>query len=546
MFSYFEKGITDCKPYKKISIEALVKEIKTNNSTAIQELRKLDRKDKDYDAKKRKLKQTLPNITPNCTVSRRSLKNIIEFSGYVYFDIDDKENAGDYKAELIEKYKDSICLICLSSSGYGLSILTKIENEITACNFASIRRYICNHIFPDLKFDPVPNSQVNACYVSYDPDCYYNPSATIEIPQEFIADDDRQQAKSAFGTINYSSPDIVPNAPYLYKFIPIGEVINKLRFRTEVVVENRVFDMRPVEYCEVFLPPGYLIPKGKKIRVFSQVIHNLVFLNPDVSHDYIFSYIYWLNSHKTVPGTKASDRDLFRFFDMVCRSIKKSGVTNPTTRIKFFHCKPNTISPGETKILARKMTDMNKIYNSINKIQLAKQILESTNRESAFGTINYSSPDILSNALLVPRTTQQSVCDLLNENAKAKGLKGIGIRTVKKYWNVEPIDLDEVVQMENERIEITYVPKITQEQDICENDQEGSPGAHHQSRTGQERECQAEEHEDGDGDRNTEYTDDELWEHLKDDFGHLSGDARRNKITVLREIMEEQAAGAES
>ena len=542
MFSYFEKGIKDCNPCKKISIEALVKEIKTNNSTAIQELRKLDRRDKDYDAKKRKLKQTLPNITPNCTVSHRSLKNIIEFSGYMYFDIDDKENAAEYKTRLIEKYKESICMIWLSSSGYGLSMLTKIENEITASNFSSIRRYICNHIFADLKFDPVPSSQVNACYVSSDPDCYYNPSATIEIPHEFIADDERQQPKSAFGTINYSPPDILPNAPYRYKFIPIGEVINKLRFRTEVVVKNRVFDMSPVEYCEVFLPPGYLIPKGKKIRVFSQVIHNLVFLNPDVSYDYIFSYIYWLNSHKTVSGTKATDHDLFRFFDMVCRSIKKSGATNPTTRIKFFHCKPNTISPGETKILARRMTDMNKIYNSVNKIHLAKQILESPNRESAFDTINYSSPDILPNALLVPRITQQSVCDLINENAKAKGLRGIGIRTVKKYWNMEPIDLKDVVQMENDKIVITYVPKATQDQDIGENGHEGSPGARHQSRTDQERESQAETQDVGGGDRNVEYSDDELWEYMKNDFGHISKAAKKNKITVLREIMEEQAA----
>ena len=42
--------------------------------------------------------------------------------------------------------------------------------------------------------------------------------------------------------------------------------------------------------------------------------------------------------------------------------------------------------------------------------------------------------------------------------AGKNGTKGIGIRTVKRYWNIEPIDLDEVVQIENEKIGITYVP----------------------------------------------------------------------------------------
>ena len=106
MHSYFKDGIADCTPCKKISIETLVKEIKANNTPTIQKIRALDFKDINYDADKRKLKQHLPNITPNCTVSYRDQHHIIEFSGYIYFEVDDLDCAAEYKTQLINKYKD--------------------------------------------------------------------------------------------------------------------------------------------------------------------------------------------------------------------------------------------------------------------------------------------------------------------------------------------------------------------------------------------------------------------------------------------------------
>ena len=132
MFSYFEGGISNAKKFNNISIEKLLSLIGKCNPT-IEKIRELDLSDPDYKCKKDKLKSKLAYITPNCTVTYRDDSHIDKFSGYTYFDIDNKDkifkcrqDVLNYKNDLIEKYKGIIKLICISSSGYGLSILVKL------------------------------------------------------------------------------------------------------------------------------------------------------------------------------------------------------------------------------------------------------------------------------------------------------------------------------------------------------------------------------------------------------------------------------------
>jgi len=374
MFSYFNEGISDCVPSKKISIEKLIKEIRQNNNPNIQAIRALDPTDEKYDARKRQFKVSLPNITPCCTVSYRNDKSIVEFNGYMYFDIDKLEDAENLKNELVAKYREYICMMCVSCSGRGLSFLVKVENEVTVTNFTSIREYLSTHIFPDLKLDPQTKSKSNAWYISYDPNCYYNPSSVVDIPEQYLHDQEKKLNKSAKFNIINSSPDCLKTALYHYESIHISEVLKKLKFKTEVPVKNRIFDLYPIDYCEVYLPPNYKIPDGSKKLVFSHVIHNLVYLNPDVEPDYIFSYIKWLNQTKTV--TPAVFKDLIRHFNYVYYTIKNTGEIHPQVRIKYFHCRPDTISVFEKKRLGKRMTALYKKSETINLITYAKQLLE--------------------------------------------------------------------------------------------------------------------------------------------------------------------------
>ena len=131
-YSYFENGIKDVNPKKNIDFPQLIKLIRNNpKQSLIEEIRMLRLNGDDY---YKKLKDTLPNITPNCIVGYRSLKgnnidtNLKMFSQYLYFDID--EPGVDYKNYIIKKYGHLISMVCSSSSGGGVSILFKISNEI--------------------------------------------------------------------------------------------------------------------------------------------------------------------------------------------------------------------------------------------------------------------------------------------------------------------------------------------------------------------------------------------------------------------------------
>jgi len=462
MISYFTGGINNCTPDKKISIERLVKEIRTNKAPVIDTIRALDPTAKDYQKQKRQLKTKLSYVTPNCTVSYRSDENIIEFSGYLYFDIDGCHDAADEKLKLIEKYADYLSLVCISASGRGLSFLVKVENEITTRNFHSIRSYLCEHIFQGLKLDHNPSAMSNSCYVSHDPECHFNPAAIIEIPEEYTIEIIKK-TKSANSTINNSSPDIVPNAPYKHTFVSIRDVLNVLKFSTEVQIKNRVFDIEPTDYCEVVLKSGYYIPDRKKRAAFSQIIHNLLYLNPAVERDYILSYIIWVNEHRTV--TPANKRDVISWFDTVVKKIETAGELRPKLKVKYFHCRKKTIAPDVKQKLGIRLVNLYKSEEYIYQIGLAKQIIEI--QKSANNTINNPSTDIVPNALC--RATQSEVFQLIKERAKQFGAKGIGIRTIKKYWNAEPVGIDEIIEMENERLAITYISP----------DKEGNTPAHY-------------------------------------------------------------------
>ena len=98
--------------------------------------------------------------------------------------------------------------------------------------------------------------------------------------------------------------------------------------------------------------------------------------------------------------------------------------------------------------------------NSINKVQLAKQILEE-NRKSANDNIINPLYELLSIAP-IKKVTQREVFDFIKERATLTNTKGVSIRTIQTYWNYDFVDIQEIERIENERLEITYIPKEEQ------------------------------------------------------------------------------------
>src|ERR1017187_10699266 len=120
MFSYFQNGVKDTQPEKHIDFPSLINIIKNNpNKTSIETIRQLriEGNTEYIDFKKK-----LPNITPNCIVRFRNLKednfelNFINSSQYIYFDTDGISNIEEYKQYFIDRYRNQVSMVCRSSS----------------------------------------------------------------------------------------------------------------------------------------------------------------------------------------------------------------------------------------------------------------------------------------------------------------------------------------------------------------------------------------------------------------------------------------------
>lgn len=427
MFSYFKNGIEDVTQGKIIDISTLIKTVKNNPQVSkIGTIRKMK---EDGNNEYKEVKMALPYITPGGIFPIRNGANFQQCSGYIYFDIDTIKDVEKTKQELICRYGNIISMICISCSGKGLSILVKPEGiEISKENYTPIWKHIAEDFFSEINFDEKTKDVTRPWFISYDQDVFYNPDAFIEI------------RKSISPTIYNSSTRLLGLTPssmkeYDVKFLPIQEVFSVLKFKTEVQVQNKIFDIKPVEYCDVYFPSGYKIPNGKKQSVFINIIHKLVYLNSGVAPIYILSYLNFLNNTKTV--SKAKQRDFVSLFNMVYRGILDSGELNPGTRIKHIHFKENTVESTIKRRISSQMTGIIKQSDSIERIQLARQILRARGEKE----------------------TQVAVKNLIKVVAASIGVAGLSISTIKRYWNQEIIEIDKIVQELNESIQITYISK---------------------------------------------------------------------------------------
>ena len=138
MFSYFDGGIKNTESSNRIDLPKLIRIIQSNpNAEMIARIRELRNQG---DISYKSYKSQLPYITPNCMVKKRNLgedcfnENFLSFSQYMYFDID-VPNAEEYKKYFIRQYGHLASMICLSSSGGGISVLFNIKNTISRENF---------------------------------------------------------------------------------------------------------------------------------------------------------------------------------------------------------------------------------------------------------------------------------------------------------------------------------------------------------------------------------------------------------------------------
>lgn len=413
MFSIFKNGITKIYPEKQpIILSDLAKLIRNNPAAEI--INKLRQMRLTSDQTYKELKRNLAYITPNCVVKKRSLKdgseydtNFINFSGYIYFDFD-VPNAIQFKQEFIQKYKHIVSLVCISSGGGGISVLVKVNIDLTKENFQSVWEYITSEVFKDelSLVDPKTKDIGRAMFISSDPDVFVshdnevliNPTDLLKYRKSETIKKGTQQGISKNEYYNTSS------CTFSYQLLPFNEV-KKVILSTTFKSINQVIDFNPMNFLEVKIP--HEISDGYKHTFYSGFIHRLVYLNPDLDPSYIYSFIYCINKYKANPPMDL--RSLKRLFEYTYNQTQQDGYEYYNDRIKNFHLNKDVFLSKEEKIrIMNKCNGMIRKNNSITRILEAKAELKSKN----------------------VKITQYKVAEIT----------GLGIQTVKKYYRCEEVN----------------------------------------------------------------------------------------------------------
>ena len=436
MFSIYAGGIGKIYPQPKpVTIIELVQLIRSNpDSTKIDEIRQLRKNgDKNFKA----LKRTLTYITPNCVLKKRDLKDKNNFqysSGYVFLDYDNMDDVPAFKNQFIQKFGHIVSMVCISSSAGGISVLVKVDLDLTPNNFTSAWEHLVNDVFSEVsEFIDLGTKDIGrAMFVSYDPDVFSNFDNEINLEPSVLKNTYTKSfnEKGASQCITLESDLNTLSCTFPFRLLEYTEVHGQIITQTPVDVSNPLIDYNPVDFVGVRFPNK--IKDGSKHRVYTLLIHYLVHLNPQLKPDYIYSFIYYLNISKAKP--RMDKTELQNLFKLVYSKTQTVGYEFDSTKIKSFHINRDAgLDKTDKMMLMNKCNGINRRKKSIDRILNAKSELMSLNEN----------------------VTQKRVAEI----------SGVSLRTVKRYYHVvEPIDIINVTSDINN--EYQYVSTVTTTIDV--------------------------------------------------------------------------------
>lgn len=167
-FSFYKGGIKSLKPSTDFEVKKAIDLIKSDTyKESVERLRNAT----DSNVKK-VLKDGLDYFTFSGTFKKRSVDGLVKHSGFICLDFDGIENLDDAKAVICADSHVHACFV--SPSGNGLKVLIKINGAFHLESFKALEIH-----FETLGFtlDKSGKDVSRACFVSFDPDVFYNPKS---------------------------------------------------------------------------------------------------------------------------------------------------------------------------------------------------------------------------------------------------------------------------------------------------------------------------------------------------------------------------------
>jgi hypothetical protein len=340
VFSFYECVITNNTPKKVIDMTELVDIIKYNPfQKDYDRIRSLTKGDKEYN----ELKRELPRCQPNCVVTYNSLnsdnfdRNFISGSGYIYLDIDQIDHPIEFKKWFIEKYRDIVTMVCLSCGGTGLSILIRVNENITSHQrFKQVVNHIKTKLFEGVLFDNKTDRLGNMWFISHDHDIYFNPNSIVDVSGIENCVTQGIIYRGVSNTLFYAENSI--------RYIPLNNIYSQIITRSPYTNTNAI-DIKEIPWVDIKLPR--VIGDTRKRNTYTRIIHSLFHLNPDTDPKWIFAYIYNVNRNCADP--QMIYRDLLSLFNFQYTYIKSEDYCFKGGRTKAIHFDSNLNLTGHQK-----------------------------------------------------------------------------------------------------------------------------------------------------------------------------------------------------
>ncbi|MES2810035.1 MAG: BT4734/BF3469 family protein [Bacteroidota bacterium] len=198
-FSFYKNGITNKIPARDISVFTAINMIK--GDTYRDDVERL-RNSADEQVRA-SVKRGLPYFTFSGRFKERSATGLIAHSGIICLDFDDVADLQIRKGQLCALPFVLACF--LSPSGTGLKALVKIDAALHLESFVALEEFFKGL---GLEVDRSGKDIPRACFVSYDPEIYYNPESAIFEVQARAADVISQAPAPMPQTVSYTAPEL--------------------------------------------------------------------------------------------------------------------------------------------------------------------------------------------------------------------------------------------------------------------------------------------------------------------------------------------------
>ena len=407
-----------------ITLHQLYQLVRNNPDEKIKKIRSMKYKSDEYN----EMKLDMVSIMPHGTFKTLGNSGLLRYSGYLYYDVDGIDTLNELN-DTIDRVISQFPITFLqrSVSNKGFHFLIRIDDTLLQPTDTSYFYLLYNHvrellINKGIKVDSGAGGLVRKMIVSSDTNVYLNDTNIM-----FIDFKDIKSSNKIKIIREEKIESTIPTDTFKEEIIPYGTLLKRLKLETTyddmVFSDDETYIIENRDYYRILIPR--IINDGTKHKLYPRIINALYYINGNkLTRKEIISYIFYVNQ---TASPRWGYYYLKLFVNNICDLVEKNGVMIKT-RVKRLHFnKEYKLTKKQKQSMGAQLSGKIKMSNSIKKICDAKLEL------SLSGEI----------------PTQKRVQEFT----------GLGIATVKRYWNKEYVSFD--IEVPEDKGHVDNLPTIS-------------------------------------------------------------------------------------